>query len=362
MFISRKVTPKLRRPYSFFWRKGRFYSFLLPVVGFPLSLLSRVFPKDPQLQVFGSFNGAKIGDNSLALCNFQLRNKAKAFFITKEKLELRQKLADGSSPVYAYSLKGIFFQLRASRAYYTHSVFDFISPLIVGARIVCLQHGYPIKKGGAANRASEFSALFSRPLLGDTSPYVYYYFCHEVWTPPGVFEENTRQVFAHSNPKIVVEVPPRLWGLRASPNKQRILFAPTYSNVTGLEDRLTEWGFFDNNSPLIRSLRKYGLELVFRPHPAEVEQVGDSAMASGVKIDYLTSAEVLVSTSGAVITDASSIGFDSMQLGIPTYFLKKDLQAFQSVEVGIFENVLAIINKRSVSSLEEALLDYVSKS
>ena len=348
------------RRYSRFWNKGKKYHDSLPYWGFALSILARFFPRKPGLEIFGSFNGAAIGDNALYLYRHKHARHENVFFITKNLRLTRVKIENADYPVWAFSPRGLCLQLRASKAHYTHSIFDYISPLLVGARIVCLQHGYPVKRGGAEIVDDGFRAQLQRRRMGDIAPWTYYYFCHEVWTPDGPFEENTRRVFALSSPDVIVTAPPRLWNLKHSPRPNQVLFAPTYFSTIPITERLQRWGITDSNSPLASILRDHSLQLIFRPHPVDIEFMPMLNLPSNVRLETSLQGSSSFVESAAVVTDASSIGFDAIQLGIPTYFLQPDLAYFNREEVGIFENVLEQMLTRSVTSIEEAIQRFLS--
>ena len=110
-----------------------------------LSILSRILPK-ANYEIYGSMNGFKICDNSKFL--FNNTTFKESYFITKNQnifedinLKINKKI------IYAYSLKGIYLQLRAKKIYWTHGLNDFIPSLVIGSYIVGLQHGLPGKNG-----------------------------------------------------------------------------------------------------------------------------------------------------------------------------------------------------------------------
>lgn len=357
------------RKYSSFWRKGRGKSAVFLLGGVIPSLISRVLPKQRDLSIFGSFNGALAGDNSLAL---YLQFKAEgqnAIFITKDRALSRVPFRDGSFPVFAFGPQGIWSQLTASRAYYSHAIFDFVSALVIGSHIVCLQHGFPIKRGGSALKTgppvslagkilkrSGFPVSRVRRILNThVFPYAYYYYCNEVWSPPGVFAENTSKVFRVGAPRIVVATPPRLAPVVIRPEPGLVLFAPTHMAGLHVAQRIEKWGFGRGDVSALALLQDYGLRLHFRPHPIDVEEVELLDFNPLISIDLAPDVHERLGSYEAVITDVSSLGFDAIFLGIPVRFLLDELTIFQSGAVGIFDSVLPEVVSRGSQTLPGAV-------
>jgi hypothetical protein len=341
--------------YSEFWKRSKRQQVTLMVFGFLPSLLAKIVPKKADLELFGSFCGAMIGDNSLALYLERKKKGKQVFFVTKNPEATRQPMRDESYPVLASSMLGVWLQLRAQRVYFTHSIIDFNSPFVMGARIICLQHATALKRGGAAvanyRKKKGLRTLLKRYLF----PYSYPYFCHEVWSPPGIFVENTREIFALTAPKIVIQQSPRLAAIVVRPSRGKILFAPTSIKFLPLVERLQTWGLLDSNSDAVKFLQRNDLQLWLRPHPIELENVESIFFPHPVKIDSTVDVYESLGSYAHVITDFSSIGYDSREVGIPTSFLTTDLDRFQVGEVGHFPNVLDELHTVGLNSLLQIL-------
>ena len=116
----------------------------LSILCFPLYIISLLVPKNKKIKLFGSMNGYQVVDNAKYM--FINEYKKGYYFITKNKQILDTPIFSDVYPVFCYSLKGLLLQLIAKEVYYTHSVFDFFSPLIMGADVIALWHGVPGKK------------------------------------------------------------------------------------------------------------------------------------------------------------------------------------------------------------------------
>lgn len=267
-------------------------------------------------------------------------------------------------PVWAYSLHGIFLQLRAGKAYYSHSIHDFVAPLVVGAYMVCLQHGFPIKRGGAVTLTPRLRRFYQTRLGRFFMPTLYYYFCHEAWTPPGPYVENSRQIFSLTVPNLVISPPPRLVNARwpQKPPGTTLLLAPTFHKGVSLPDRLLEWGIFDPESRLVKLLVEERLSIRIRPHPVDAASLSKLHFPPWLKLDASVDSVRALENAGLVITDASSIGFDALFMGVPVYFLAPSAKEFVQNQVGLFDNILLEIRQRSVSNVEQAIRVFLSKT
>jgi len=115
-------------------------------------LIAKNIPKDKNLTVIGSSLGRHFADNSKYLYLYfqknNTNNSKRMIWITKNK-EVNEYLKSLDFPSeYLYSLKGIFYTIRASKVFITHQLRDINGALIAGAQIIQLWHGIPIKKVG----------------------------------------------------------------------------------------------------------------------------------------------------------------------------------------------------------------------
>lgn len=140
------------------------YVFMLPLN--IVYCVACFIPKDKNLWLFGAWFGEKFLDNPKYIFKEALlkNNEVKVYWVTK-KISLNQELQKRGYPsVYAYSFKGIFFQLRASIVIFSHGVSSEFLASFVGYSTKRIQtwHGAPIKKiayddknGGLGSTRSE---------------------------------------------------------------------------------------------------------------------------------------------------------------------------------------------------------------
>ena len=135
------------KTYKSYYAKNRILSEINNIIFYPIYLLSKILPRK-NIIIFGSMSGYAIADN----CKYLFVNtyQPNYYWITKNKSLITKPIFSSVFPIYAYSWKGIYLQLHAKIAYYTHKVNDFFAPAIFGAEIIALWHGVPFKKIGTA--------------------------------------------------------------------------------------------------------------------------------------------------------------------------------------------------------------------
>jgi CDP-glycerol glycerophosphotransferase (TagB/SpsB family) len=115
--------------------------------------ISFVFPKSKRVIVFGAWSGKSYSDNSRFLfehfCEFEAEFYD-CFFITKNKdVSSSLSYANNKRIIYAYSFKGLFYQLRANAFIYSSGYSDFVRCTITNRSVkINLWHGVPLKNVG----------------------------------------------------------------------------------------------------------------------------------------------------------------------------------------------------------------------
>jgi CDP-glycerol glycerophosphotransferase (TagB/SpsB family) len=123
--------------------------FLLPFFTIPFRLISFFIPKDPHLWVFSCRAGKDFTGNSKAFYLYAKKHRPdiKLAIVTR-KFNTYSKLKNGNYPVYqCYSLKGLYYVLRASIAFITNFAKDDLNYLTISNSLIIIEmwHGVPIK-------------------------------------------------------------------------------------------------------------------------------------------------------------------------------------------------------------------------
>lgn len=115
-----------------------------------LNAISFLIPKKKGLWLFSSWFGKKYLDNPKYIYQELLKNKdgVQPYWLVKDKALLRRLEALEYPVLNAFSVKGIWLQLRAEVVVFTHSVCSEFLPCLIAAQTKRIQtwHGIPIKK------------------------------------------------------------------------------------------------------------------------------------------------------------------------------------------------------------------------
>jgi len=124
-------------------RRALLYGLMLPIYA-----ASWLFPRDPRVWAFGADDGQTFGGNARYLADFVQRKlpQVRAVWFASRREACQNARAAGLECVHPYSLKGIYWALKAKVYFITHHLFD-VNPYVSGgAEVVQLWHGLPLKK------------------------------------------------------------------------------------------------------------------------------------------------------------------------------------------------------------------------
>ena len=139
--------------------------------------IASLVPRNRTLWLFSCWSGADFLDNPKYIFN-ELKTRdslgIKAFWLVKKRKKFFELSNRGIDVIYAYSLKGIWSQLRAGVVVFTHSVNNEYLSYLISHRVKRVQtwHGIPIKKIGYDDENStpkEIIAIWNRafPYISD---------------------------------------------------------------------------------------------------------------------------------------------------------------------------------------------------
>lgn len=158
--------------------------------------------------------------------------------------------------------------------------------------------------------------------------------------------------------------------------KKQIVFMPTWRNalqsttdiVYQYQESFKYSKYFNaisdflNDQRLIDAAKKYGYEIVFRPHPVVYNQIDDFRLNSYVKISpYETSYQDIYADASLIITDYSSAIFDYAYLKKPVIYYHFDDNQY---EKGYFDYETMGFGEiaKSQDELIKLVTDYISSS
>ena len=120
---------------------------LIPIFNL-LYFLSCLIAKDNNLWLFSAWFGNKFSDNPKYLLQYILTKKnIRAYWLTKDYKLYKKLKKEGVPSVYAYSPKGMYFQIKSGVIIFSHSAQTEYTSFLIGknTKKINLYHGVPIK-------------------------------------------------------------------------------------------------------------------------------------------------------------------------------------------------------------------------
>lgn len=295
--------------------------------------LNYVFPKKNNLWLISAWFGERYSDNSQYLFEYVLQNQPgiKIFWITKNS-EVYSYLRKQNKPViYAYSVKAIWFLLRA-KVYIFSSNLNDVTWFGAGKNTFCLQlwHGSPLKKIVCDNPI-EWQRWQSEDYLRHITLYPYdREHCDAVITPSNYFQEIFRSAFRLQSQHFPIVGFPRvdrlLSGVKPySTHAPKLLYAPTFRGTRSEVRAVVEYGQFFSLNQLFQRYHAH-MEIQYHPVDDVTPKVqGFSHISELLPQDdfytYLQEIDIL-------ITDYSGLIFDFLLTGKPVICVASDIDTY----------------------------------
>lgn len=359
------------------WKEIKYWSqlFLLPIYG-----LSFLMPRNKKIWVYGSTFGRRFADNPkyFYLYTSQYQSmKVNAIWITKNP-EIARLLRDNGLKGYClYSIKGIWYSLRAAVYIYDNYSKDISFLLSGGAVKVNLWHGIPLKKIQKDNlfdyvrnpRNMQEKLRWALRRLSDEKPSHYVLATSEFIKPIFSSSFRTKNVLVNGYPRndilgdggiqlVSTEQEQRTLEdiYKLKEGKKLILYMPTFRNS---ETRFIE---IINMDTLDLFLKNENMVFFIKPHPKS--KLNKYLQRMDYKNIYMIDQEEdpypILKNIDILITDYSSIYFDFLYMNRPIIFFSYDLSEYLSESRELYFNYREFTPGPRVfnqEELENALID-----
>lgn len=174
------------------------------MLGAPVYLISKIFPKKKNLSIIGSNLGKHFADNPkyyyiLHYKSAESREVKNLIWISKKREIVEELNALGLPAAYLYSLRGMYIVLRAERAFISHKLKDINGPLMGGCTIIQLWHAMALRKVGYGGDWHDDN--FRGKMINFVSkwlPYAYYMKCDYLLAPCQKAKDNSIEPFSRS--------------------------------------------------------------------------------------------------------------------------------------------------------------------
>ncbi|QFU01532.1 CDP-glycerol:poly(glycerophosphate) glycerophosphotransferase [Halomonas sp. THAF5a] len=323
------------------------------VAWLPMCLPALLWPRDPRLWVFGAWHGRQYADNTGHLYR-HVRDHEPALrgvWLTHDAEVVRQVRQEGGEAAMAYSLQGILLSLRAGRVLVTHSAEDVNSHASLGAELVNLTHGTPLKRMGRdarSRRIGHLTACFDRYLKrllpGKRR-------ANRVLVASAVGRERMASAYGLDPARVMALGYPR-WdafrtdarallarhGIETRSCAGILLYAPTVRmQGQGVLD-LAQGGAL---AALRSWLERERLLLLIRGHASLCMRGLDELIREGrcireVPVTQFPDVNALLPAVDMLITDYSSVMYDYACLERPIVLMAPDLETYLDQDVGIY--------------------------
>nr|WP_252728563.1 CDP-glycerol glycerophosphotransferase family protein [Alteromonas sp. C1M14] len=320
-------------------------------------ILGNLIPKDEKVWVFGAWFGQKFNDNPKAFfeyVNKKHNQKYKTIWITKNSDVIHQVREAGGLAYHEQSARGIWCQLRASKAIICQSLHDDVFSPCIGkkTKVIQLWHGIPLKKimfDVFADRKKKKNA-FGR-FVDFMSPYNRHRNDVVIATSP-LTQKILAQAFRVDEAQVLPCGFPRNDVFFTTDNNTendrfRCIYMPTFRGGMASECDLFERYGFDFEH-IERQLTKHNIELTLRMHPVNkppaniVQKIKNSKV---IKLDSGNDIYDSISQYDCLISDYSSIYFDFLLSDKPIVFAPFDLDEYKKRERSLYFEFEAVTLK-----------------
>ena len=304
------------------------------IVNLPLYWLSYLVPKKNNLWVFGAWAGKKYADNSKYFFEYVIKNKPEidAVWITKNKDVYNLLISKKYRVVYAYSIQGYYYTMRAKVAIISNTKLGDLNGFVINNNtfLVQLWHGSPMKKIGydtskeAYIKNKKLSLLF--PYL--TIRYNLFLAASEKVKKNliSAFKVESESFFIMGYPRndqlFLLNTKSTLKG------EKNIIYMPTYREHESEELILVNsynWAIF--NSFLINNNIFFYIKL----HPqSKLYDYFRNLKLTNIKLLEIEDIYTVLNKFDLLITDYSSIYFDFLLLNKPVVLTPFDLDNYLS--------------------------------
>ncbi len=364
-----------RMIWSRIWKEIKYCSqvFLLPIYA-----LSFLMPRVSNIWVLGSTFGERFSDNPkyffLYLKQYEKEN-VRAVWITKNRDISRLLEENQLEAYYLYTLRGLWYCLRAKVYLYDNYSKDICFTLSGGALKINLWHGIPLKKIQKDNKFDYVrnprnwieKIRFMLRRVSDEKPSDYVLTTSAYLMPIFASAFQTSNIITCGYPRNDNLITKRLHNVLTKQEKAELQMIVSKDETTKIyiylpTFRSSEAVFFEiiQRNRLNEFLEQKRIMLLIKPHPKSREYIRYKEL-TGNRIKVLNPCDdpyPFLEAVDGMITDYSSIFFDFLLTGKPIIFFPFDLKEYCSQARELYFNYqdytpgLIVTNQ---TELEEAL-------
>lgn len=344
--------------------RGGWLNSLIFIALSPVYLVSKLFPRDRNLYLFGSGHGERFADNSKYLFLHFARNPSdnKYVFVSRNRQVVNSLTDAGYEALDISTWKGKLTALRAGTCFISHSTHDIHPLLIGGARIVQLWHGTPLKKIAYDSMRPpkglrQGLKYWVRRIAFRLFPYLNASTCFDHLV---VSSENVVDCFMSAfrltrdevevlgqcrNDSLIAgydfdgRIFPEFQYLESFSRKRKrvVTWMPTHRLISGGGIASLIENYQLDQSDLIDVLVRHNAQLVIKAHPLDLSQIKDRQfLDSRIAIYPYDDPYPLLRTTDILITDYSSVYLDFLLLDRPMIFSSFDYETYMKDDAAMY--------------------------
>ena len=322
--------------------------YFIYLIFLPFWYVQLLIPKNKSIWVFGAWYGERFSDNSMYLYK-KIQDfcpEVRGIWITSNKEILVSNRKQGYETYMKWSLKGIWFCVKAKYIFVTSRKQDVNEFFINGAVIVNLWHGSPLKKIGADDKYSKVNSFFYSKIVKNIFPISYEFNYDFVTSNAAIFSDKMATSFKLNRSQVLETGCPRndvffsvtkdsynAQLIEKFPNSTIVYYLPTFRNSAIPKNIFTQEDYDEDE--LETFLQKENMVLVNKGHFVESKK-GVIISSQDSRIIHLKDSDItsdinfMLKDADALITDYSSAFFDFLLTERPIIFAAFDLEEYMS--------------------------------
>lgn len=293
-------------------------------------------PRKKEIWIFGSNHGKKFADNSKYLYLYTIKNypKIRAIWMTTNKKLLKKFSEKNYEAYHSWSVKGLWYSLRAKYAISSYGLHDFNKILLGGIKNIQLWHGTPLK-----NISPEKRDIRTKVRMISGNKY------HNYIAPSKEVKNKFKRVFMNDGQNINITGYPRNDALfntswffpeenfvdnlkKSIKFKHVITYLPTWRGEGDCINLFKDYKF--DLDEIQKKLKKLNAILIIKAHHMNKQIIPEGDLRDS-RIFSLSDEEFqdiypILKETDILITDYSSIYFDFLLLNRPIIFAPFDIK------------------------------------
>ncbi len=336
------------------------WQFFFNIVTLPLFFLGYFLPKNPSIWVFANTFGFK--DNARYLFEYvqKCHPNVKPVWIASWGHDC---VVPGSS-YSRFSLKGLWFQYRATIAFVSTGLGDLARFTLAGTKVIQLWHGIPIKRIlldsseslPFGNSSGIIRALFLKVFKKNLRRYAV------VIASSETVQRRLASAFGLPEDRVKITGYPRHDILLENSNyvRKQILYAPTWRS--DIREAYTIV-YAICNPEFVSKIEELGYELWVSIHPLNRELIVllDPNVLDSITLLKDEDINIILAHSEILITDYSSIALDFAMLNRKIIFYTPDASDYLDSR-GIYDEFESLILKHGVQDVDDIFFRILDKN